>query len=318
MSGLTPNPTLIQKADLQVADLIAEGGYLAPEPAQRFLTYTMRRSTLLQLADVQTMRNSQKQIDRIGFLGRVLQPAQSAVALPLAQRSRPTMSRATISTSLFKAEVRLNDEVLEDNIERGTLKTTVLTELGKAIARDMEDVVINGNVASLNPFYGQFNGLLALITSNIVLAGGVSLNKDILRDLLKVLPTEFMFNKLDMRFVTSIDAEIDYRDSLANRMDAAGTRALGSDANSEATVGYTGIPVISVPMLPENLGGGNNETVVMLMNPENLVVGIQRQIKMETDRDITTGEWIVVMSLRFGVSLAEETATAMATGVTVS
>jgi hypothetical protein len=121
-----------------------------------------------------------------------------------------------------------------------------------------------------------------------------------------------------MRYLTSIDAEIDYRDSLSNRATAEGDRALGSSATSEATVAYAGTAVESIPVMPEDLGSGSDETVVLFLDPKNITVGIQRDLRLETDKDISAGELIVVLSTRFDVKYAHEPAVVKATGVTVS
>jgi hypothetical protein len=41
--------------------------------------------------------------------------------------------------------VHLSDEVLEDNIERGELRQTILEMIAEAAGRDMEEVIINGD-----------------------------------------------------------------------------------------------------------------------------------------------------------------------------
>lgn len=316
-AGLTENRTILQKADLALSDLQTDGGLLAEEQASKFMRLLILRSVVMGMATMEPMRSPQKEIDKIRFASRVLYAGAEATALASAERSKPDTSRVMLSSKLFKAEVRLNTETLEDSIEQGNLKSTVMQELSKAVARDMEDVLVNGDVTSLNPFYASFDGILAQATSNVVNAGTVRLHKGILRDLQKALPSEFLVNKRDMRYLTSIDAEIDYRDTLADRATAEGDRALGSNATSEAKVGYTGIPVESVPLFPENLGGGNNTTNVLFLDPKNIHVGVQRQIRMETDKDITSGEVIIVVTLRFDVKYAEETAVAKATNVLV-
>lgn len=317
-AGLMSNRSLLAKADLALSDLLTDGGLLEPEDAQRFIRILIRRATMLPVVTVEPMRSPKKQLSKIRFIGEVLKPGVSGQALASGDRSKPDLSEVELDAQLFKAEVRLNNEVLEDSIERGNLRNTVMQEMAKAVSRDMEKVVIQGDTASANALLAVLDGIIKQATSNIVLAGGVSLAQDVLRDMLKAMPTEFMADKSQMRFWTSTDAEIDYRDALANRADAAGVRALGSDASTEASVAYTGIGVDSVPLFPEDLGGGSNETVVLLTQPDNIHVGIHREMRLETDKDVSSGELIMVMSMRFDVKYVEETAVVKATGVTVS
>lgn len=322
--GLTENRSILQKADLELADLRSDGGLLVDEQSQKFMRILILRSVILGMATVEPMKSPRKEIDKLRFQNRILRAGQAGVALGPNDRSRPDLSKVTLDAQLFKAEVRLNNEVLEDSIEQGNLRNTVMQEMGKATARDMEDVVINGDTTSSNSFYAQFDGLLRQATSNVVNAGGVRLSKFVLRDLQKVLPNEFLVNKREMKYLTSVDAEIDYRDSLADRATEFGDKALGGMMGTQASVAYTGIEVVPVPLFPENLTAaagplaGGNTTDVLFLDPKNIHVGIHREIRMETDKDISSGQVLIVVTLRFDMKYAEETAVARAHNVLVS
>jgi len=201
-----------------------------------------------------------------------------------------------------KAEVHLSDEVLEDNIERGELRQTILEMIAEAAGRDMEEVIINGDTASADPFLATLDGLLKQATSHIVDAGGVALSKNFLRDLLKSLPNEYLRDKKQMAFLTSVDAELDYRNSLADRATVGGDRFIEEDTPAL----YSGVPVKPVPLFPENLGQGANRTVALLCNPKNVHVGIWRQIRLESFRDVSAGVLRVVATMRFDAKFAEE------------
>lgn len=317
-AGLTENRTLLEKADLALSDLLTDGGLLNPEQAQKFIRILIKRAVVMPMATVEAMKSPKKQIDKIRFAGRVLRAGQPGVALGVGDRAKPDLGpQVELDAKLFKAEVRLNNEVLEDSIEQGNLKNTVMQELAKAVSRDLEDVSLNGDVASADPFLAQLDGIIKQSTSNLVNGGTTSLNKGTLRDMLKAMPSEFLVNKADMVYFTSVDAEIDYRDSIANRATASGDAALGAMATGQDMVRYTGIPVVPVPLMPENLGAGTNETVSIFTDPKNINYGFHRQIRMETDKDISSGEIIMVVSLRFDVKFAHEPAVVKATDITV-
>jgi hypothetical protein len=318
--GLTNNRSILQKADLALSDLLTDGGLLVPEQAQKFLRILIKKSVIMPMATVEPMRSPKKEINKIRFASRILRSGQSGVALSEAERAKPDLSQVELDAKLFKAEVRLNNEVLEDSIERGNLRNTVMQLMTQAVSRDMEDQLINGDTADADPFFSTFDGVLKQATSNIVNASSVKLNKAILRDLQRVLPTEFLVNKLDMRYLTSVDADIDYRDTLADRATPGGDRALGAMANSEAIVGYTGVPVVPVPLFPGDRAGlplPTGATNVLFLDPKNIHVGVHREIRLETDKDISAGEVILVVSMRFDVKFAEELAVAKATNVLV-
>ena len=73
-------------------------------------------------------------IEKIRFAARVLRPGQEATALAVADRSEPNLTKVELDAKLYKAEVRLSDEVLEDSIERNQLRQTVMTLMAERIA----------------------------------------------------------------------------------------------------------------------------------------------------------------------------------------
>jgi HK97 family phage major capsid protein len=305
------NRSILEKADLALADLTAGGGVLKPAQAQKFMRLLIKESVLLKRVTVVPMASPRQQISRVKLGSRILRPGREATALPEADRSRPDLSAVELDARLFKAEVRLSDEVLEDNIERGDLRQTLMEMMAEAIARDMEEVVINGDAASPDPFLAVMDGLLVQAQTHVVDAGGNRISKDLLSDLLKSLPSEYLRDKKSMAFLTSVDADIDYRNSLAERATAVGDKFLEGDT----PVLCSGIPLVAVPLFPESLGAGNDQTVILLCNPKNIHVGIQRQIRIETGREISEGTLKIVATLRFDVKYADENGSAKAVHV---
>lgn len=307
------NRTLLEKADLALSDLLS-GGDLVDAQAKKFVRLLIKESVILQLASVRPMKSKKQLIEKIRFGSRILRAGSEATPLSTGDRVKPDTSKVELDAKLFKAEVHLNNEVLEDNIEQGSLRQTVMELMGEAISRDMDEVVVQGDTGSADPFLAQFDGMLAAATSNIVPGGGNALAGDDLKGAIKAMPSEFIRNKKKLRFLTSVDAETDYRDTLSGRDTVAGDKFLENDA----PIMYSGIPLMDVPLFPENLGVGSNETNVILTDPKNIAIGIWRKITMETDKDISAGVLKIVATLRFDFKYVEETAVVKVTAVTVS
>lgn len=310
---ITNNRTLLEKADMALSDLLV-GGDLVSAQAKKFIRLLIKESVILTLASVRPMKSKKQLIEKIRFGSRILRAGTEATPLSTGDRVKPDTSKVELDAKLFKAEVHLNNEVLEDNIEQGSLRQTVMELMGEAISRDMDEVIVQGDTGSADSFLAQFDGMLAAATSNIVPGGGNALASDDLKGAIKAMPSEFIRNKKKLRFLTSVDAETDYRDTLSSRDTVVGDTMLMQDA----PIMYSGIPLLDVPLFPENLGGGNNETNVILTDPKNLAVGIWRKITMETDKDISAGVLKIVASLRFDFKYVEETAAVKVTAVTVS
>lgn len=307
------NKSILEKADMALADLTS-GGLLVPAQAQKFIRILIDEAKIMKLATVTPMKAPIQEINTIKFGNRILRPGAEGTALAAADRAKPTTGKVQLVAKLFKAQVNLTYEVLEDSIEQDNLKSTILQLMGEAIARDLDELLVRGDITSGDAYLAQFDGILRGATSNVVNAGGVPLTKSILRDAIKAMPSPFLRDKSALRFLTSVDAEIDYRDSISNRQTNTGDRAL----DSAIPVGYSGIPVLDVPLFPENLGGSGNETAVLLVDPKNINVGIWRQIQVETDRNIEEGKVIIVVTLRADMKYIAEDAVVKAVGVRVS
>ncbi len=308
------NRELLEKADLAIADLTGGGGILLPAQAQNFMRLLIRQSVLMQMATVVPMPTPKYQVSKIKFGSRVLRPGKEATALTEAERVRPDLSFLELDAQLFKAEVHISDEVLEDNIERGELRQTIIEMLAEAAGRDIEEAIINGDKTSADSFLAVLDGVIKQSSSHVVDAAGGPISKDVLRDLLKSLPVEYLRDKKSMAYLVASDAEVEYRNSLAERATAGGDRFLTEDA----PVLYSGIPMVSIPLFPDDLGPQRRSTVILLANPKNAHVGIWRQIRLETFRDVSAGVLRIVATLRFDVKWADENGTSKAVNLSLT
>jgi len=308
------NDSILQKADMALSDLTT-GGLLLPAQAQNFIRVLIDEAVMLKMATVTPMRSQKQRMEKIKFGSRILRNGTSGVALSEADRSKPDTGQVELDTKLFKAEVRLNNEVLEDSIERQDLRQTILTLMAERIAVDMDEVIVKGDTTSPDPFLAQFNGLLASISTHTVDHAAATANRTLWKNMLKAMPSAFLRNKKALRFLTSVDAEIDYRDSLADRATAnVGDRFVEQDAPSM----YSGVPVSSVPVFPENIGTGSHCTDAVLIDPKNINVGVWRDIAIETDKLVSEGVLLVVATIRFDMKLIEETAAVKGINISVT
>src|SRR5215510_5939414 len=305
------NRTILEKADLALSDLTAGGGLLKPAQALKFMRLLIKKSVLMQLVTVVPMGSPKQEVSQIKFGKRILRPGQEATALAPADRSKPDLSKVELDAKLVKAEVRLSDETLEDSIERGELRQTIMELIAEAIARDMEELVIKGDTTSTDPFLALMDGLIKQATSHIVDAASGPISKNVLADLLKTLPSEYLVDKKAMAFLTSVDADLNYRNLLAERATVVGDKFLEQDA----PVLYSGVPLLPIPLFPEDLGATSNQTAVLLTNPKNVFVGIWRQVRIETQREISEGTLKIVVTMRFDTKFAEERGVAKAINV---
>jgi hypothetical protein len=312
-AGLLSNRSILAKADLALSNLQSDGGLLQPAVSLKFMRILIKEAVAMKMGTVVPLKAPKQIIDKIRFGQRILRAGIEGQALPRNDRAKPDLYQVEFDAKLFKAEVRLNNEVLEDSIERGQLRQTIMQLMAERIATDMDEVSIQSDTTSSIAEFAQFDGLLKQCVSNTYDALGGPTDKTVFDRMVKLLPSEFLRNRKMLRFMTSVKSELDYRNSLAERATVVGDKFLETDA----PVVYAGIPVTDVPLFPENLGMSSNTTNCILTDPKNANWGIWRNIRIETDKLVSEGVLIIVATLRFDVKWAHEPATVKAVNLLV-
>ena len=102
--------------------------------------------------------------------------------------------------------------------------------------------------------------------------------------------------------------------SYENRVGDAADNALrkGEDLT------YMGIPVIGVPAYPNDLGSNSDETELMCVRPKNLVLGIQREVRMETLRDPRARQMVFIFTIRRAHQVVNADEASLVTDVAIS
>lgn len=304
------NAEIIRKADMVLGDLTA-GGLLQPDQARRFLRLAIDRSVILPMASVPPMRRPSLLIDKIRFGSRILRAGTEAQAVPVGDRAKPDLSQVPLDTHLMRAEVRLSAEVLEDNIEQANFRDTLIELIAARVALDLEELIINGDTGSADPFLAQLDGLLTSVSTYVYDHTSAVMDKTVTKALIKLMPNEFIQDRSQMRIFYSQDADTDFRDSIADR-----NSNLGDDTfKGNRPIVVYGVPHVPASKFPEV--GTPRLTSAVFLDPKNINVGFWRQIQMEAEKDIRAGVLIIVVTLRMGMVLAEETAAVKAINIKV-
>lgn len=312
---MTTNSSLLRKADLAIADLQSNGGELSPEQGAGFIRKLIKQPTLIRNCRVVEMMASKRKINKIGFGKRILRKATSGQALTANQRSKPTTEQIQLDTKEQIAEVRLPYDVLEDNIERamaanneisntgpGGLRQTIIDLIGERAALDTEELAIKADTAYKNAadqddedYLSQMDGWLKIgaTKGNVADAANETISKSIFKKGLKTMPSQYQRNKAALQHFVSVNNETEYRDTLADRGTALGDQMT---QGTSPTFAY-GSPVVGVAMMPEDKG--------LYTDPLNLIFGIQRQVSMEFDKDITARVYIIVLTMRIDFQIEE-------------
>lgn len=312
---MTSNSSLLRKADLAIEDLRQDGGELNPEQGASFIRKMIKQPTLIRRCRIVEMSASKRKINKIGFGSRILRKATSGVALTQSQRSKPTTEQIELNTKEQIAEVRLPYDVLEDNIERamaannegsntgpGGLRQTIIDLIAERSALDTEELGLLSDTDYTNPgdqddedFLSQGDGWLKVGSEegNVYDAGDQTVSKRLFKNGLKTMPVQYQRNKPSINHFVSVNQETEYRDTLADR----GTGLGDNMVQGTAPVYAYGSPVTPVALMPEDRG--------LYTDPLNLIFGIQRQVSMEFDKDITARVYIIVLTMRIDFQIEE-------------
>lgn len=308
------NNDIIQKADMTLADLTTNGGVLLPEQADAFIRKMLIQPTILGQTRSVTMNSPQRKINKIGFGSRIMRKATSATALDAADRSAPTTSQIELNTKEVIAEVRLPYDVIEDNIERGRinaagpnsaaqpvqggLKDTIISMIAERAALDLEELALLGDttLAGTDAYLGLLDGYLKKSTSNIVDLAGQPISRTMFKNGVIAMPDQYLRNRAAMKHFVSVDNETEYRDVMAVRETTLGDAM----ATGNNPVYAFGSQVEAAPLMPAASG--------LFTIPNNLIFGIQRQISVEVDKDISARVFIIVLTARVDFQIEEEEA----------
>jgi len=300
---MAENSTLLQKADIALADLVGHGE-LNPEMTDTFIRTLIDSPTILNTCRVVTMNAPTRKVNKIGFGTRIMHAATSATALAADKRSKPDLSQIELNTKEGIAELWIPYDVMEDNIERGSINAsmgesggglmTVITQLiAERAALDLEELLINGDTNNPDDWLGMFDGYMKRASAHVVNAGGATINKDILKAGVKAMPDKYLRNRSRLIHYVSVDNETEYRDTYANRQTALGDNML----QGTGPIYAYGSQLESVPLMPNTKG--------LYTDPLNLLFGIQRRVTMEYDKDIRARVYIIVLTCRVCCQIEE-------------
>lgn len=303
------NQELQKRTDLALSQLSSNGGLLDPEQANAFIDMIQEQPTLLNSVRLVRMNAPQAKINRLGFGSRIMKAAPQGTPpyaaddgtndryLAAADRSAPSTSQITLTTKEVMAEVHIPYEVIEDNIERGNFEEHLMRLIAERAAIDLEEWGINADTASADAYLALADGYLKRMTSHVVDNVSAGISPDLFQAGMLAMPQKYLRNLTQLRQYITVADSINYRANVAKRATGYGDSAL---TGSGELMAY-GVQTDQLALLPASTG--------FFTFPDNLIFGVQRQVQVETDKDIRARQIIVVVTMRCDVQIDVEDAT---------
>lgn len=291
---MTDSRRIIEKADLAVSQMISDGGYLNPEQSDTFYRNLIDVPTLLGKVRTVQMNSPKMNIDKIGFGSRILRAAPaSGTALAANERSRPTFGQVELDTEEVIAEVHIPYDALEDSIERGTLQSTIMQMIGGRARLDLEELLVLGDTNSNDSYLALFDGALQLAGHAVDGSAFTAIDKAVFKAAMQEMPTQYLQDLSVMEFMLSWHNVIEYRDTLADRETGKGDDFY---LNRPSVYGF-GVPIVPAAKM--------TNTDMLFSFPKNFILGVQRNVSIETDKDIRARNLIIVLTMRVAIQAEE-------------
>jgi len=277
---------------------------LQPEKFAAFVRAMQHKTVILDEARFIKMDAQIVDIDRVGFVGRILRsgtkwnPDTSKWEhrkLTDEEHTKPQFATNQLIAKELQAITGLRDKALRRNIERGNFETTLVDLFGEAAGRDMEEFAI---LANTDISYTD-DDILSLTDGWIKLAAnkvyGWNAGKDfdpsaatfpenMFQAMIDALPKQFLQNESEWRIYVDWDVRDDYIDLLRERQTDLGDRVYVAAAGLVPP--YKGIAIKYVPMFnrSKTKAEGGVGRVALLSHPANMAWGVFHEVTVEPDR----------------------------------
>lgn len=295
------------RADLALSDLTTNGGILSPEQANQFIDFVVEEPTILQQVRQIRMNSPEVKINRLGFDSRIMRAARQAGSanddgsndryVRKADRAAPRTSQISVTTKEVIAEIRIPYEVLEDNIEGQSLQTHIIRQIAQRAALDLEELGLWGDTTSADTYLALQDGWMKRANKHVLDWELAGIDPSLFATALLTLPQRYLRLVGQMKaFVSEADV-IRYMQWLQARGTAMGDAAIQGN-----------LPLVSSGLRIEGAGSlalGPTGTAGhgLITPPKNLIWGIQRDISIESDKDIRSREYIIVVTARVGTQI---------------
>jgi HK97 family phage major capsid protein len=283
------------------------GGLLNPAQANRFIDLMTDNQIILKECDVKRMVTNSLELERLGMASRQLRKHSAGVAGTSADITADKRTLTLVESKIwFEIDLRTLRRLTIESDNRdidGALMRHIMEMGAIAYGNDIEDLGVNGDSADTGAskdFIAITDGWLKYAKTEghvYDITGKTGYIETIFPGMLALMPEAYRSRQSELRFFTTPAIRDAYIDEIV------GTSTAGSLAylTGGAQPTYKEIPVIGVPVFPEN--------TILLTNPKNLAFGIDTNgIERDFDKKVVERVIQAVIIAAIGFQIANEDA----------
>jgi len=295
-------------------DTFDAGGLLSPEQGTVFYDYCIDETLLLKEVTNIKMTRAERQLDTLAIASRILRKGVVAQGV---SPTGVTPSRRTLNTVKMMVNVELAYESLDVTIEKENLMDHIMQMIGMQVGNDLEDLGINGDPMSTDPFVSINKGWLNILVNDGGSVYDTGASEDysgtVFKGMLNALGNKYQKDLTKLRFLVPPPVFRDYWDEIGG---------VSASKGIEIKTGlwvptYHGIPVLPIASMPGTVGSLGATAMLMLSDPKNLAFGMNiRNVMRESDRDIRNQVIISVVTVHCDYEVINPEATVVAYDVT--
>ena len=297
------------------------------QQANRFIDLLVDSSVLLKHARVVRTNHNKGEINKLD-LGTIV--TEGAHATSVASTHVPSESVVTYDNVKYRSAFDLKTDFMEDNLERAGIRDKLLGMFTKRMAIDAEMASIEGDddfdtgdaESPINNLLGVNDGWSKILNAEVpanqkVDAAGAAPSKFLFYEMKRRISPRYRTAKPDYVWITPSGPYDKWK------LDWTGRDTIGGDAvlKSGMAPGPWGIPMLEVPLMPENIpfgADGTDGSEIWLTPTKNLLHFIQREITIEFERKPRKDMWEVTIHYRADYEVENPELVIMATNVSMS
>ena len=308
---------------------------LAPAKFDQFVRRMEDRTVILPDARFLEMDAHRVDIDRVGFVGRILHSGADgggdSRTLSTGEFADPTTNTNQLVAQELQAVTSLRDRALRRNIERGNFENTLLDLFGQAAGRDFEEYGLFADTElthsdddllsktdgwlrrAVNKLYGR--NVTGQVERDFDAADALDKPTVLFQALIDALPKRFAADWSEWRIYVPWEIFDAYRDELIARETGLGDMSLTENTAPP----YKGIPVVYAPMLERAETVDLNEDsevsrdrmegrIATLQHPDNMIWGVFHEVTVEDEREAKERRTDFVLTFEGDVEFEDENA----------